>query len=103
MYVQEPEASTAEVCWARGLLSQPRGAPIGEEKPSLATNMEHLQKVGVFPRKLQVTTNVALNHILVKPAKRDSECVFIKAAAIAMAVEDFRPVRASHRLYPVKW
>ncbi|XP_075294982.1 solute carrier family 35 member C2 isoform X10 [Opisthocomus hoazin] len=68
VHVQKSEAATAEVYWAGGLLCPPRAAT-GEEKPSLAMDMEYLQKVGVFPRKLQVTTNVALNRIVVKACK----------------------------------
>lgn len=68
-YVPEPEAATVQVCWARRLLCPPRGTPTAEEKSSLAMDMQQLQKAGVFPRKLKVTTNMALSHILVKACK----------------------------------
>ena len=75
-YVQEPEAATAQVCWARRLLCPPRGAPTAEEGASLARDMQQLQKAGVFPRKLRVTTNVALSHILVKACENVIQNVY---------------------------
>lgn len=39
MDAQGPEAAITEVCWGKGLLCPLRGAPIGEEKPSLAMDM----------------------------------------------------------------
>lgn len=39
MDAQGPEAAITEVCWARGLLYPLRGAPTGDEKPSLAIDM----------------------------------------------------------------
>lgn len=39
-------------------------------------DMQQLQKAGVFPRKLKVTTNMALSHILVKACENGIQNVY---------------------------